>query len=172
MKKPPPNKPPLAKLTIGSLEPGCTDLHVRAQYNPKDYQIEKPVPWTDGKLRAEYQGPAPRTATIELLFDGFEDPKFAVQGELDKLERLSSPREPGSPRETLRRPHACVVAWGTAGVPALRCVIEDVTTKYTMFGADGRPLRATCTVKVREIDIQEWRREERGASAAPSPRPR
>lgn len=157
--KTPPKKPPLEKLTIGSLEPGCQHLYVRAQYNPKDYQIEKPVPWTDGKLRAEYQGPAPRTATIELLFDGFES-GTSVQGELDKLDRLSSPRDPDSKREAMRRPHACVVTWGKAGMPTLRCVIEDVTAKYTMFSAEGRPLRATCTVKVREIDIQEWGREE------------
>ena len=165
------NPPVHARLTIGSLEAEGRDLYVRAQYNPKEVQLAKPVPWTDHpELGAEYGGRAPRTTTLELLFDGFEDRRFDVQGELDKLERLSSPRDASSPSEAMRRPHRCVVVWGARGMPALRCVIDSVTTKYTMFAGDGRPLRATCTVSVREVDVHRmWKEadatDERGVRA-------
>ena len=33
-----------------------------------------------------------------------------------------------------------------------RCVIESLSTKYTMFSDQGVPLRATCTVKLKEAD--------------------
>jgi hypothetical protein len=43
-----------------------------------------------------------------------------------------------------------VVAWGDRGLPKFQCVIESLSTKYSMFSSDGQPLRATCTVKLKE----------------------
>jgi hypothetical protein len=31
-------------------------------------------------------------------------------------------------------------------------VIESLSTKYTMWDTNGKPLRATCTVKLREAE--------------------
>jgi hypothetical protein len=58
---------------------------------------------------------------------------------------------PGDADETKRRPHLCVVKWG-ATVPKFTCVIESLSAKYTMFSDAGVPLRATCTVKLKEAD--------------------
>jgi len=38
-------------------------------------------------------------------------------------------------------------------VPNFNCVIESISTKYTMFSSEGAPLRATCTVKLKEADV-------------------
>jgi len=147
-------QPAKSKLTIGSLEPEGRDLFVRAQYNPKELQIDKPVSWVDHReLSVEYQGRSPRTTTLELLFDGFEDRTFHVQDQLDLLDHLASPRSINSPEAAMRRPHRCVIVWGQRGVPALRCVIESLTVKYTMFDSDGVPFRATATVKLREFAV-------------------
>lgn len=153
----------IEKLTIGSLDD--VHLHVVAQYNPRELQIDKQIPWTPpdhlpsaegGRDSAhgvvEITAAATRSTSIELLFDGYEDHR-SVQPQIDKLERLSSPREPGSPDETLRRPHHCVVAWGVTGTRPFRCVIETLTTRVTMFAPDGAPLRATCTVKLKEVNV-------------------
>ena len=51
-----------------------------------------------------------------------------------------------------RRPHYCVITWGERGLPGFRCVIESLVTKYTVFDADGVPLRATCVLKVTECE--------------------
>ena len=43
---------------------------------------------------------------------------------------------------------------GDGGLKRLRCVIESVTVKYTMFDRLGTPLRAFANVKVREAHLQ------------------
>ena len=68
------------------------------------------------------------------------------------LETLASVRVPGSKKEDERRPHRCVVAWGEV-LSEFRCVIESLSTKYTMFSPEGKPLRATCVVKLKEADV-------------------
>jgi hypothetical protein len=150
-------------LMIGSLDD--VSLTVVAQYNPRELQIDKQIPWTqpdrlpsaeavrDSKhAPVEITAATTRSTSIELLFDGYESHR-SVQPEIDQLEQLSSIRDPGSPDETLRRPHYCVVTWGAAGTRPFRCVIETLTTRVTMFAPDGAPLRATCTVKLKEVNV-------------------
>lgn len=152
----------IEKLTIGSLD----DVHLQvvAQYNPRELQIDKQIPWAqrdclpsaEGQDKehgaAEITAAPTRSTSIELLFDGYEAHR-SVQPQIDKLEQLSSIRKPGSPDEDLRRPHYCVVAWGAASTRSFRCVIETLTTRVTMFAPDGAPLRASCTVKLKEVNV-------------------
>ena len=56
-------------------------------------------------------------------------------------------------KEEERRPHHCIVTWGDGGLPRFDCVIESLSIKYTMFSEAGIPLRATCTVKLKEADV-------------------
>jgi hypothetical protein len=105
-----------------------------------------------GVIHLEFTGAESRTLTVELLFDGFEQSK-SVAGQVANLESMASVIEPTSQDENRRRPHHCVVAWGDRGLPSFRCVIESLSTKYTMFDSDGTPLRATCTVKLKEADM-------------------
>lgn len=158
------------KITIKSLDDGT---EVKAQYNPKELQIDRTVPWSppgetnksnnsstaaknNSGIHLEFTGAQGRTLSVELLFDGVE--KGAGKGfwvdvskEVGKLEHLASVRKPGSSKEDDRRPHWCVADWGNS-LRAFRCVIESLSTKYTMFDSDGNPLRATCTVKLKEAD--------------------
>jgi len=143
-----PFEPARVKLSIGSLDD--PSLAVHAQYNPKEVQLKRTVPWTDHKKEiVEFGGTKPRAMSVELLFDGFEQHR-SIQPQLDVLERLATVR--GHARDNdpaLQRPHWCVVAWGDA-MPKLRCVIESVTVKYSMFSDDGTPLRAVATVELKE----------------------
>jgi hypothetical protein len=156
-------QPPYARpsrLVIGSLD--NHRLHVEAQYNPKEIDLGITVSWEDHKgiqgripkkpeevVDLEYKGLPPRTMSLELLFDGFEDNK-SVEPMIRKLQELASPRDEHSTEKQMRRPHVCVVAWGNKEFPTFRCVIESIAVKYTMFGLDGRALRATCAVKLKE----------------------
>jgi hypothetical protein len=153
------------KIFIQSLDTGLT---VTAQYNPKELQIDKSVPWskvneanksnaksssTQG-IHLEFTGAEGRSLSVELLFDGVEGGNRSVDvaSNVKDLETLASVIEPGSPEEDKRRPHRCVCTWGTT-LDSFRCVIESLSTKYTMFDTDGTPLRATCTVKLKEADV-------------------
>src|ERR1700742_338780 len=150
--------PPGAKISIGSLDEA--GLSVDAQYNPKELQIDKSVPWQKHNkanangLQLEFTGAEGGTMSVELLFDGYEE-KESVQGSVAMLEKLATVREPNSSEDDMRRPHHCVVVWGTVmggGDNKFKCVIEQISTKYTMFSPDGIPLRATVTLKLKEAE--------------------
>jgi hypothetical protein len=163
---------PTEKLTIGSLDD--PSLTVSAQYNPKDIQIDRSVSWgqnngrdnrptedrPEGSQDAEYTGSPPRTMTVELLFDRYEvnptdwSQTRSVEPVVEALDRMACVQRPELVADRDRRPHHCIVTWGAGsacqGVRPFRCVIESLATKYTMFDRDGTPVRATCTVKLRE----------------------
>ena len=150
--------PPGAKISIGSLDEA--GISVDAQYNPKELQIDKSVPWQKHNkanangLQLEFTGAEGRTMSVDLLFDGYEE-KASIQGSVAVLEKLATVREPNSSEDDKRRPHHWVVVWGTVmggGDNKFKCVIEQISTKYTMFSQDGVPLRATVTLKLKEAE--------------------
>jgi hypothetical protein len=159
---------PKEHISIGSVEPGYSGLTVKAQYNPKELQIDKTVPWSKVNeanksnsgsdqsqgIHLEFTGAEGRSMSLELFFDGFEPQAnyVDVAAQVKILEALASVIKPGSQKEDDRRPHRCVVVYGTT-IPSFRCVIESISTKYMMFDSSGKPLRATCTVKLKEADV-------------------
>lgn len=173
-----PAKPPAptferanAKLTIGSVDVATPEFTVEAQYNPQELQIDQNVPWKkpdaanqtgtqkapkggEDPIALEFTGAEGRTMTVELLFDGAEgekSPRYVnVQKQIAILEALARVRDAKSTKENERRPHQCVVSWGANGLPSFQCVIESLSTKYLMFDREGTPLRAKCTVKLKE----------------------
>jgi len=157
------------RLSIGSKDdPGIT---VHAQYNPATVEFSQTVPWKkpdattqEGKAKGkpakkdanymalEFTGAEGRSVSVELLFDAFEaKDKTTVGKAVADLETLATVRKPGSQKDDERRPHHCVVIWGKT-LDSFTCVIESLTTKYTMFDKAGNPLRATCTVKLKEAN--------------------
>jgi hypothetical protein len=177
------------KLLIGSVDPvpGFPNgVEVKGDYNPKELQVDKTVPWSKhsysnkngdtakndrGNLHLEFTGAEGRAMSIELMFDGYET-NDSVAGSVAKLEALTNVIDPKSDDENKRRPPLCVVAWGKKGLPSFRCVIESMSTKYTMFSSDGVPLRATVTLKLKEADTLSTKDAEApadsGGGAAPA----
>jgi phage protein U len=79
---------------------------------------------------------------------------------------MASVLDSTSSKEDQRRPHLCVATWGTT-IKGFKCVIESLSTKYTMFSAAGAPLRATCTVKLKEADVVSKAADTPSGTAAP-----
>ena len=151
------------------------NIHVDAQYNPSQLQVDKTVPWQKNPqsnkapekgIQLEFTGAEGRTMTLELTFDGYEQ-KRSVADQVDTLNEMASVLTPGSKDENQRRPHMCVVKWG-ATIPSFRCVIESLSTKYTMFSDAGVPLRATCTVKLKEADVVSMAKADATGGATPT----
>jgi hypothetical protein len=143
---------PRIRFCIGSIDrPNLPD--VSATYNPKEIQYDRGVPWTSHKDRElEYGGTQGRSVTVELFFNGFETNE-SVAPQVDMLETFALPVKADSTHRAELRPHYCIALWGSAGLPRLLCVIESVSTKYTVLAADGTPLRAVCTVKLKEATV-------------------
>lgn len=157
-----------ARMTLGSLDDD--KLQVVAQYNPKELQYDRTVNWTQqnqmdnrpAHLRQmpsedqtddfEYKSSSGRALTIELFFDGYEK-NLSVEQWVGKLELMATVRDPEHAEEHMRRPHYCVVSWGTDMKP-FRCIIQSLAVKYTMFDKTGRPLRVSCTVKLQEAQLR------------------
>ena len=147
----------LERIVIGSLDDPSKGIE--AQYNPKELSFDQSIPWTPHKVRGnlpdlQFTGGDGRTMSFELFFDGFEAGQSVQQAIADLVE-LSRVRNPDSNDDDLLRPHVIAVVWGSQGTegaaPPFRGVIESISTKLTMFLPDGRPVRATCQVKVREV---------------------
>jgi len=155
---PKPTKPGDGVIWIGSTDDSTT---VKAQYNPKELQVDKNVPWQKKNqanqanptgLHLEFTGAEGRTMSVELLFDEYETKDGSVAQAVKDLNWMASVLESTSKDENKRRPHLCLATWGST-VKAFQCVIESLSTKYTMFSPEGAPLRATCTVKLKEADV-------------------
>ncbi len=163
-------KSPPAKLTIGSLDD--EKLNVIAQYNPAQIDLSRTAGWKaqgadvrPGARRekkdardVEFTGGEGRIFSLELLFDGYENNR-SVRAQIDDLDKLATSRLADSTDEDKRRPHQCVIVWGGkgskdgGGFRPVRCVIDSLAVKYTMFDEDGVPLRAIATVKLREANV-------------------
>jgi hypothetical protein len=148
------------KFVIGTLH--GTPIEIIAQYNPKELSRQAAATWTahpntsaryaengESHMWSEYKTTQPRTLTLELLFDGYEE-GLSVAPIVESLERLTIPVDMKSRDATERRPQLCVAVWGTQ---QMRCVVQSVATKLTMFDESGEPLRASCTVALTEVDV-------------------
>jgi len=156
------------KFVIGTLHD--RPLEITAQYNPKELARQASATWTphpntsakhspsaDTHLWMEYGTTAPRTLTLELLFDGYEE-GISIAKLVEDLESLTMPINMGSSKPSERRPQACVAVWGSQ---SLRCVVTSVATKLTMFDSSGEPLRAICNVTLQEVDVTAMMKADR-----------
>lgn len=158
---------PTAKLKIISLD-DSGGTFVEAQFNPKELQIDKSVPWSKHKSSKdespdmEFTGAEPMTMSLELLFDGAES-GTSVQTEVDKLIKLASIIDFNVVAK--KRPHRVKVIWGSpdgaggtsGGLMPFEGVISSVSTKYQMFSKDGVPLRATCQCKLTQANTAAFK---------------
>jgi hypothetical protein len=147
-------------VSIATVDTDAPKYEITAQYNPNVLQVDLTVPWQPNPqsnkspekgIQLEFTGAQGRSMSLELTFDGFETNE-SVATKVETLNKMASVKKAGSNDENLRRPYRCVVTWGTT-IPSFRCVIESLSTKYTMFSDKGVPLRATCTVKLKEADV-------------------
>jgi len=138
---------PPVKGVLAAVESVATT--VPFQFNPQELTIDKPVPWQTHAGGAsnvptlEFLGPEPRTLACELLFDTLESGGDVYATYISKLETLTL--IDGS----LKRPPLCSFTWGSM-LPVFKGVVEQLTTKYTMFLPDGTPCRATVSLRMRQ----------------------
>jgi hypothetical protein len=148
------------KFVIGTLQ--GEDLQITAQYNPKELSRTASAAWNvhpntsarqspsgETNIWMEYKSTEPRSLTFELVFDGYEE-GISVAPLVEQLESLTLPKDMSSQKLSDRHPRACVAVWGSQ---SLRCVVMSVATKLSMFDESGEPLRATCSVTLKETDV-------------------
>lgn len=148
-----------AKLTIIGLEHGGT---IQAQFNPTEISVDKSVPWqkapssTSDQPELTFTSADGRTMSFELMFDTSKQGADVHATHVAGLLSLAMVMDANGP-ENKRRPTRVKILWGTS-LPAFEGVIESIGTKYTMFLPNGTPVRAICSVKVKEASRASFKR--------------
>ena len=149
---------PPGKLTIVAIDE--PQGKVTAQYNPTELSVDKSIPWNKHKNpkgnvpMLEFTNAENRTMSMDLFFDAFSyrdntvyqdgDVRHKIEG----LTKLTMIKESGP--ESERHPPRVLVVFGM-GV-WFRGVITSLKIKYTMFRSNGIPVRATCSISIKEVD--------------------
>lgn len=140
------------------------------QFNPTQYALNKgaqfaevAIPGLDSPLLQFVRGDTEKL-TLELFFDTTDDGMgpgaTPVTTRVDPFYRLV--KIDGE----LHAPPIVRITWGEhfpgmttnesdRPIPALDCVVDSVNREFSLFNADGIPLRATVTISLREYKTLE-----------------
>ena len=119
---------------------------VEVLFNPKEYIIEKSTPWQEKEVvgfdspDVEFTVGQRKRLSMELFFDT-SDEKKDVREHTDKIEELMMIDA------DQHRPPILMFSWGKL---KFKCVLEDLSQRFTMFLNDGTPIRAILKVLFKE----------------------
>lgn len=125
--------------------------YIEAQFNPKQLSFNKSANWAkqDAKQRdnpeLQFTNSDPCTLTLDLFFDTYDTPDVDKEDVREQTKRVMNLMMVDGDKH---RPPVCRLAWGAVGV-FFQCVLTGLDQQFTLFLANGRPVRATlkCTFK-------------------------
>jgi len=127
-----------------------------AYYNPKEISLDRSARWesksVDDTHFLEFVGDSPpMTLSCELFCDLYEEQENVDPVFVEPLLSLTRVRDESNEGD-YRRPPLCVFIWGRH-FRRFHGVVESVAIKYTMFLANGKPCRATASIKMKQAGI-------------------
>lgn len=130
---------------------GSVDEEIPVHFNPTEYSLDKSVNYADQAIPG-YSSPVVQfvsgeaeTLTMELFFDTYEADED-VRTYTDKIDDLI--RVDGD----LHAPPILRFVWASLSFTS---VLESAQTQFTMFQADGTPVRARVDVTFKEYTTPE-----------------
>jgi nucleoid-associated protein YgaU len=131
------------------------------QFNPKELQIVKKAKWESKPTKnnkappPEYTGPEAASMSLEMFLDAYDNTidnkECDVAGQVEKLINACTPTDASASGESGKTPQPPGVIFSWGGKVYFRGYIESVTAKYTRFTQEGKPIRAVCTVALKEF---------------------
>lgn len=144
------------KASIKNLDQGGPAIE--CMFNPKEYSISKQNSWNAGKNTAanvpqlEFGSGQPATLQMQLFFDtyGASDPDVSKHTERVWSLMLVDPtiKIPGKQKNKKSRPPRVLFHWGSTF--SFEAVITSIKQQFTLFNAQGVPVRATLDVTFQE----------------------
>jgi hypothetical protein len=130
---------------------------LRFRFNPKEYSVTKSATWDRPQNKGakhstppEFIGSNPRTVQMELLFDDWEGQGDLVK-DVQTLLRWMEPTDQ-SLSQSKPRPHLLKFEWDqNKSLDTFIGFVKSVSVKYTLFSAQGKPVRATATISMEEV---------------------
>lgn len=140
----------------GSLsQPGPKMHTIDFQFNPKELTLAKTASWSRETAKGnkkssppQYKGPQPSKLSLEMFFDASDKQDNSVVKTVEKLFACTVPTDSSLQQKKASPPWA-TFRWG--GLTSFMGYISSVSAKYTLFTAEGIPIRATCTVALEEL---------------------
>lgn len=140
----------------GSLSaPGGFLFQLDFQFNPKEIALAKSASWkreaAKGSASApppQFTGSQPSKLTLEMFFDSSETQDTSVVKTVEQLFSLTTPTAASLTAKKASPPWV-VFRWGS--LTGFLAYVSQVQAKYTLFTADGLPVRATCQVTLEEL---------------------
>jgi Contractile injection system tube protein len=133
-------------------------------YNPSEMTTSKSATWNrpttnaaDDATEPQFAGVQPQAVQMEIFFDAYEDLFGDVSDDVKTLFEWTKPTST-SAKKRQHNPPILSFEWGSNKVLAdFRGYLETVSAKYTMFRADGTPIRATASITLKEIPVDKPR---------------
>ena len=144
-----------AEPAAGGSKTGAELGFLEFQFNPKEVTIAKTAKWerkpAKGSKTAgppEFSGADPCKLTLEMFFDATSTQDGAVVTAVEQLFACTVPTEKSQVAKK-PAPPLVVLHWGK--VRSFAAFVTSVSAKYTLFSADGMPIRAVCSVALEEM---------------------
>lgn len=146
------------EIVNGRISSDRTLKRLEFHFNPEDLELRKAAAWkfeaNSTKTKAppvQYLGPKPAQMTLKMRLD---DSKMGGSGDVSsRVQELVDACIPTEASTTNDRPLPPAVRFVWKKVH-FEGYLEDVTAHYTLFAIDGTPLRAECTLTLREIGVE------------------
>lgn len=142
----------LSKVLIKDTDQGH-ELH--AQFNPKEYSIDKLTNWVEHKTKGKdvpfvhFTSGQRRVLKMDLLFD-----TTMSEGNVSDSVKMLESCMLMMNKTNKKRPPILFVSWGEKSLH-FKCVLEQMTQRYTMFTEGGTPVRAIVAATFKEINTKQ-----------------
>lgn len=146
----------MSKASLAVVDGGLFSGDLTFKYNPTEFSLSKSAEWDDPGVSLDkqwapptYKRTAPGRIAMEILFDAFEELMGDVTDQVQKLINWTKPGPPDA--HGVEKPPLLQFRWGASqALMGMYFYLESVSATYTLFRADGTPIRATCSISLVE----------------------
>lgn len=131
---------------------------IKFQFNPKEYTVTKTGEWERTNSQAakeagpvQWQGPGPKTMSIEIYLDRSDSDTANVLEDTDLLFSCCTSTEKSTSAE---KPSGPFVLFGWGNQPKFTAFVKSVSVQFLMFRPNGDPYRAKATVEMEEVGVR------------------
>jgi nucleoid-associated protein YgaU len=139
----------------GGSKPGASLGSIPFQFNPKEVTIAKAAKWERKPAKGaqtagppDFKGADGSKLTLEMFFDATSTQDGAVVKAVEQLFSCCIPTEKSRVNKK-PAPPLVVLHWGN--ITSFASYVTSVSAKFTLFNADGMPIRAVCSVAMEEM---------------------
>lgn len=148
----------LSKATLRVVAGVTQPTELRFLFNPTEYTVAKSATWnrppsTSAKSapKPQFAGTNPQSVQMEIFFDGWEKQSVSVANSVATLLKWTKPTDDSIQKKT-PNPPILSFEWGTnQALAGFRAYLKSVSAKYTLFDADGNPLRVSANITLEEV---------------------